>query len=184
MRSTKHSPVDSAPTVSKADLLIGGNDTAFRHLVHDLLAFSARLEEVRNRFGAYIGLTGIQFTILISVRHLSRQGGAGVKAVADHLALSGAFVTIETTKLVKLGLLNKRPNDDDRRRVLLTVSDRGSALLDQLAPVQSEINDALFDSLDKKGFQQLAQFARNLREDSVKALLLADYLTQRGEDRS
>lgn len=184
MNSIKHSIQHSAPTVSKSELLIDGKDIAFRHLVHDLLAFSARLEEVRSRFGARVGLTGIQYTILISVRYLGLNDGIGVKAVAEHLALSGAFVTIETIKLVKLGLLHKQPNKDDRRRVLLSLSQRGSALLDELAPVQQEVNDTLFNSFDRESFEKLSVFARNLREDSVKALLLADYLTNRDERKS
>ena len=170
---------DRQPTVSKSELLTDGADTHFRQMVHDLLAFSARLEEVRSRFGAYIGLTGIQYTILISVRHLEGETGVGVRSIADDLSLSGAFVTIETTKLVKLGLLVKRPNPADRRRVLLTVAKPGRDLLNQLAPVQREVNDALFDSLDKKSFARLSSLAAQLKVDADKALLLADYLIER-----
>ena len=178
------SPVaERQATVSKAELLLDGSDAAFRQMVHDLLAFSARLEEVRSRFGSYIGLTGIQYTILISVRYLEGREGVGVRAVADHLTLSGAFVTIETTKLVKLGLLEKRPNTQDRRRVLLNVSPRGRDLLDQLAPVQREINDVLFESLDARSFASIASMATRMKVDADKALLLADYLIEKSGGR-
>ncbi|MEM7777329.1 MAG: MarR family winged helix-turn-helix transcriptional regulator [Pseudomonadota bacterium] len=173
---------DSQATVSKEALLSDGDDLAFRQLVHDLLAFSARLQEIRNRFGAYIGLTGIQYTLLIAISHLGKEGEVGVKKLADHLSLSGAFVTIETTKLVKLGLVEKRTNRKDRRRVLLSLGARGRALLNQLAPLQREVNDALFDSLDQRGFSILSSMAAQLKQDAENAILLADYLTENAGD--
>jgi DNA-binding MarR family transcriptional regulator len=165
-------------TASNKTLLVEGSDQTFRKMVHDLLAFSSRLEEIRCRFGAYIGLSGIQYTILISVSHQENKNGVGVKSIADHLSLSGSFVTIETTKLVTLGLIEKRKDINDGRRVLLTVSDRGQALLDKLAPMQREINDTLFNSLNPASFSQLSTMATNLKEDADKALLLASYLEQ------
>jgi len=168
--------VGRALTVSRPELLINGDDGTFRHLVHDLLAFSSRLEAVREKFGSYLGLTGIQYTILVSVSHLQAQDGVGIKAIAAHLGLSGAFVTIETGKLIRQGLLTKRPNPSDRRRVLLQVSSQGEAQLAALAPMQREINDAIFDSLDSEGFGALATQAADLRKGADKALALANYL--------
>lgn len=102
--------IRSAPqplTVSRAELLVNGSDSEFRALVHAMLAFSARLQGVRERFAALVGLTGIQYTILISIRHLHNETEVTVGSVADHLHLSGAFITIETGKLVRSGLISK-----------------------------------------------------------------------------
>ncbi|UYV36480.1 hypothetical protein N4R57_15935 [Rhodobacteraceae bacterium D3-12] len=163
-------------TVTRDDLLADGSDLAFRKMLHNLLAFSARLEQVRSRFGAYIGLTGPQYTILITTRQLQGAEGVGVGAVAEHLAHSAAFVTAETNKLAKLGILNKLPHPKDRRRVRLSVTERGLALLESLAKVQSEINDQLFEPVDAGNFDMLQTLSRDLRESAVKALLMADYL--------
>lgn len=170
------SPRDHGRTVSRPELLEGGSDARFRHLVHDLLAFSARLESIRAQFGAYLGMTGVQYTILISVRYLQGSEGVGVKQVAEHLGLSGAFVTIETGKLIRAGMLEKRRNLKDRRRVLLTVSARAHAMLEDLAPLQRQINDAIFQSLDAGRFDALAREAAALRVNSDKAIKLANYL--------
>ncbi len=163
-------------TVTNAELLDGQDDGAFREMVHNLLAFAARLEHIRSRFGALIGLTGIQYTILITIRHLENNSGVGVKTVAGHLSLSGAFVTIETSGLLKLGLIKKRPNPVDRRRVLLTVSPRGRQLLSELSPVQQEINDVLFSPLDRENFQALCRMSFQLRESAEEAVGLSNYL--------
>lgn len=170
-----------ALTASRPALLENGDDARFRALVHNLLAFSVRLETVRSRFGAHLGLTGVQYTILISVRQLQGESGVGVKSVAEHLGLSGAFITIETGKLIKRGVLEKRANPEDRRRVLLRVTAEGDSRLRALAPVQRDINDAIFESLDAEAFHRLGDIAAALRVDSDKALALADYLLRSRE---
>ncbi|RVU36841.1 MarR family transcriptional regulator [Hwanghaeella grinnelliae] len=165
-------------TVSRDDLLVEGKDDAFRAMVHDLLAFAARLEQIRSRFGAFVGLSGVQYTILITIRQLQGRTGVGVKAIAEHLAFSPSFVTNETTKLVKLGLVGKRSNPDDQRRVDLTIADKGVELLSQLAPVQQEINDLLFEPVNSENYLTFRRLARDLRHSSEKASLLSDYLIE------
>lgn len=163
-------------TVSRSDLLVAGSDSAFRDMLHDMLSLFASLEHVRGRFGAFIGLSGVQFTLLVTVRQLQGADGIGVKDLADHLGLSAPFVTVETTKLTKIGVLDKAPNPEDLRRVRLTVAERGHVLLRQLAPMQREINDAIFDPLSRAAFEQQCRIMRDLRRSAERAVVLADYL--------
>lgn len=169
-------------TVTRPELMSDGTGAAFRGLVHDLLAFSSRLEDIRSSFGAFIGLTGIQYTILISVRHLGGEDGVGIKSIAGHLSLSSSFVTIETKKLIADGLLIKRADSADRRRVRLTLSAEGKDRLARLLPMQRQVNDALFASLDEKGFERLAVMAAELKDDAGKALRMAGYLAAEAGD--
>ncbi len=181
IRTDKGDVYSTAPlTVSRDALLKRGSDGDFRVMVHNMLAFSTRLEAVRSSFGTLVGLSGIQYTVLISIAHLQGEDGVGVKAIADHLSLSGAFATIETGKLVKLELVEKRVNPNDRRRVLLSVTKKGSALLAGLAPVQREVNDLLFEALNDETFAQLLQISHDLVENADKAAAFADYLSGMG----
>src|SRR5579863_9257523 len=175
-RLNKKRSTSSALTVSRSELQIDGSDHAFRELVHGLLAFSARLQGVRERFGAVVGLTGIQYTVLISIRHLETDGEVTVKAVADHLHLSGAFITIETGKLLRLGLVSKVQDFRDRRRVCLRVSKRGRELLTGLTRVQAPVNDKLFEFLSADQFHTLAGMMDRAVECGNRALALLDYL--------
>jgi DNA-binding MarR family transcriptional regulator len=163
-------------TVSRQELLVNGSDRDFRALVHGMLAFSARLEAVRSGFAGIIGLTGIQYTILISVSHLERTGDVSVSMIAAHLHISGAFVTIETGKLLKLGLLTKRPDPRDRRRVCLSIAKKGADLLSRLAPTQAQVNDVLFEFLDAAQFRQFRGLVDPMTECGDQAVALLEYL--------
>ncbi len=171
-------------TIGLSNLLLDGSDARFREMLHNLLAFAGRLESIRARMGAMVGLSGSQYTVLISIRQLQGATGVGVKALAGHLSLSGPFVTSETNKLIKQGLVSKRPNPEDARRVLLSITSEAADLLNGLAPVQREINDVLFEPLEEMDFNLVCELAGGLRGSSERALMLSDYLLQvEGRDR-
>ncbi len=163
-------------TVSRPELLTNGSDGDFRALVHGMLAFSARLEAVRSGFAGIIGLTGIQYTILISVSHLEHAGDVSVSMIAAHLHISGAFVTIETGKLLKLGFLTKRPDTKDRRRVCLSVTPKGAERLQRLATTQAQVNDVLFDFLDAEQFREFRGLVDRMTECGDRSVALLEYL--------
>jgi MarR family protein len=104
-------------TISRPELLPDGTDRDFRRLVHNIFAFMARHDAIRDGHARHIGLAGIEYTILISIGHLGLDGNVNVKTVADHLRMSGAFITAVTSKLQSRGLVEKTPDHGDRRRI-------------------------------------------------------------------
>lgn len=163
-------------TVSRPELIVDGSDIHFRQMLHDLLAFSSRLQQVRGCFAAFIGLSGPQYTILITIHQLADRRDATVGSVAEHLALTPTFVAAETKKLASMGIVEKKQDPLDLRRVKLTVSDEGERLLHELAPVQRQINDALFSPVNEENFALLRALASSLRESAEDALALSDEL--------
>jgi DNA-binding MarR family transcriptional regulator len=140
-----------------------------------MLAFAARIQEVRSRLGRVIGLAGQKYTVLIAIAHLQDQeGGVGINEIAGHLHLSSAFVTIETNGLLKSGLVVKRTNPQDRRRVLLMITPKAAKLLDRLTVVQAPVNDALFGCLSEKEFVSLRQVVPRLVETGDSAVRLLE----------
>jgi MarR family transcriptional regulator, organic hydroperoxide resistance regulator len=168
-----------SPTVSRPELLSNGSDTGFRSLIHDIIAYSGRIQEIRSSFGSAIGLTGSEYTVLISIAHLEADSGVGINAVAEHLHLSGAFVTSETNKLVSEKLVDKRNDDEDRRRVRLRVTAEGRRRLNKLSKIQAPVNDVLFATLTHAEFLQLSNFMARLVNNSSEALALLQFHMKR-----
>jgi DNA-binding MarR family transcriptional regulator len=69
--------------------------------------------------------------------HLALDGDVNVKTVADHLHMSGAFITTVTSKLQVLGLVEKTQDSVDRRRISLVISEKGKFLLRSLAALSA-----------------------------------------------
>ncbi|RVT99403.1 MarR family transcriptional regulator [Rhodovarius crocodyli] len=169
----KTTPTPAIPrTTSRDALLIDGSDAEFRKLVHGLLALSTRHEALRDGHGARIGLAGPAYTILISVRDLAAQGPITVSGVAEHLKVSGAFITAETNKLETRGLVTKTRHPEDGRRVLLSVTEAGRALLADLAPVQTILNDVEFGPLTRAEFRTMLRVIERLIPAADRALEL------------
>jgi DNA-binding MarR family transcriptional regulator len=163
-------------TTSRPALLSNGRDRQFRHLVHALFGFAAHHERIRSGHARVIGLAGIEYTVLIAIAHLAQDGDVNVKSVADHLYVSGAFITSVVKRLVRLGLIHKEADGEDRRRVALTVSKEGRAALERLAPLQRRVNDVEFDSLTRREFKQLTGLIDRLIANGARAVTLQNYL--------
>lgn len=175
-RSEASNPRASVPlTVTRPELLNDGTDRDFRKFVHNIFAFMARHEAIRDGHARQIGLAGVEYTILISIGHLGLDGDVNVKTVADHLHMSGAFVTTVTSKLQTLGLVEKTQDSVDRRRISLAITEKGKALLRKLAPYQREINDVEFGALSREEFQMVSRIFEELIASSDKAFALQRY---------
>ncbi|MCW5686025.1 MAG: winged helix-turn-helix transcriptional regulator [Pseudolabrys sp.] len=162
-------------TVARSVLLEDGSDSRFRDLLHAIFAFSSQLEQARARFAAFIGLSPAQYMILIAIARLAPQE-AGIAQIAERLYLSGAFVTIEVNKLVKMGLVIKTSHPSDGRRVVLRTSAQGDQRLAALAEYQRPVNDALFASLKRQDFITLHRMMTVLSAGGVHALAVADFV--------
>lgn len=165
-------------TVTRPELLSNGNDHLFRRALHDALGFSSRLQEIRNRLGEVISLTGPAYSILIAIEHLSNEGEVGVSRVSDHLHLSGAFVTIEVIKLVKAGLVQKETDPEDGRRVILTVTDLAREKLAELAATQQPVNDEIFNAFGPGDLESFARIMSSLVSGTKGALALLHLLAE------
>jgi DNA-binding MarR family transcriptional regulator len=167
-RSRKALPL----TVSRRALLAGGSDGPFRELIHDLIAYGHRLDACRDAFAGLIGVSGVQYEILMLA---SRFDGLSVSGVAARLHRSGAFITIESNKLARRGILAKDSDPADGRRVRLRVTARGRALVERMAPYQRRVNDVLFECLDGPRFTQLRALAAELVACGDRAVAMLDW---------
>ena len=163
-------------TTTRLELLSNGRDRQFRHLVHALFGFAAHHERIRSGHARVIGLAGIEYTVLISIAHLSQDGDVNVKTVADHLYFSGAFITSVVKRLLRLGLIHKDVDAEDRRKVTLTVAEKGRAALERLAPFQQQVNDVEFGDLSRREFELLTGLLDRLIESGSRAVALQNYV--------
>lgn len=157
-------------TVSRPALLLGGSDARFRVLVADLVAIAEDMQAARAAFGRRIGLSGPAYSILMVVAERHAAGGVAVVEIARRLHVSGAFVTTEAGKLVRQGLLAKRPNPEDRRGVLLTLTAEGRRRVAAVAPHVRAVNDAMFGALAAAEVAALARIAARIAGRTREAL--------------
>jgi DNA-binding MarR family transcriptional regulator len=117
-----------------------------------------------------MALTGSQFAVMIGTAYRQKVEGVSIRALAEHVQLAPTHVTTEVGRLIRKGLLIKRPNMADRRGVLVKLSRRGEAAIRRIAPFVRDINDLLFENVSRKDFAAVSRFLRVFAINTDRAL--------------
>jgi DNA-binding MarR family transcriptional regulator len=157
-------------TITRRALLVQGSDVEFRRLIYRLLLVEERLRHVRAFLGRRIGLTGPQYTLLITVAYLQGATGITVRSLARDLRVTSAFITGESRRLVERGLLAKRSNPHDSRSTLLSVTAAGRRRIEEVVPEVRRVNDLFFRSVTKDSFRHAKRFLEQLLDGSAQVL--------------
>jgi len=182
-KSSRAARAAGAPlTVSREELLVEGSDRTFRTLVQGLLRFSAIHAAIRDEYASLLKLTGQQYTLLLCIRLLCDAGTVNIRTIADHLRVSGSYITVETKALEQLELVQRERSSQDRRLVSLSLTPRGMALLDSIASLRQRVNDVEFGCLSKQEFKLLVPLVERLVQSGERALALQHYLSAHGMD--
>jgi DNA-binding MarR family transcriptional regulator len=165
------------PTTQNQALLDSdGGDSSFRSLIYDIFTMTVNFDRIREKMAMALGLSGIQYHILMVVAELSLDRPATISGVADRLHTSGAYVTMETKKLTRRGFLGKQPNPEDGRSVIITLTKEGRSVVDAFAPHLQAINDELFDGVGPETFRQFCAITDHMSRTSKRAADLAEIL--------
>jgi DNA-binding MarR family transcriptional regulator len=154
-------------STSLETFLKDGSDRDFRRLIYDLTSLFNIMVRNRRHFGAYIGVTESQALMMMLI---AETPGVTVGHIAQHLDVSSQFVTIQIGDLVKTGVVEKRPNEADRRSMFLSLTSKGESLLRELAPLRRRTNDTMFRSLTEQRANALKEILRELISDGRVAL--------------
>ncbi|MBZ8177384.1 MarR family transcriptional regulator [Corynebacterium poyangense] len=125
-------------TVRAADILWGGAEEALKPF----------------------GITFNQFELL-TVLMYAKSGALSMNKISTRLQLPPASLTHAVSRLEKLGLLQRIPNREDRRSVLVMVTDQGIALAGAATPQVNKYFENI--GLDAQDQAQLRAIAAKLR---------------------
>lgn len=158
------------PTTSRVDFLKNGSDDWLRDAIYRLVQALGRLVACREAFGKELGLTGSQFTVLMGVAYRQGVNGITIASLSSYIGLASTHVTTEVGRLIRKGLLIKRPNKEDGRSVLISLSRNGEEAVNQVSPMVRRVNDFLFRGIDREQLATVNAFAATLLTNSEYAL--------------
>ena len=166
-RKRKGTPFRLALSASLVELLDEGGKTdhRFRQLLYDFSTLGASLEVARAYLASQLGISPPQYNIAMIVANHQNTGGISVTDVARRLHVSTAFITLEARCLEQAGLIEKKPNPNDRRGIFLRLTRRGESLVERIGPERQRVNDHLFGSLSSEDFRRLSETLSSLIDD-------------------
>jgi len=98
-----------------------------------MMRVGTRMATVFDQHFADLGITQAQFRTLLAVWEAGAEEGISPSALAEHLLLERATVTVLTARLVERGLLSRRAGEN-RRTFRLVLTEEGQAVLQRVLP--------------------------------------------------
>jgi DNA-binding MarR family transcriptional regulator len=136
---------------------------------------AAYFDQAINAIMGRYGLTRSTWDILASLRRQPPPHQLSPTELYRALMRSSGWMTNRLHELERAGLIRRVPDPDDRRGVLVRLTRRGVALVDEVAPLHMRNERALLDPLSRSERKQL--------EDLLRSLLIPLETTQPGPPR-
>ncbi|HEY9392074.1 MAG TPA: MarR family transcriptional regulator [Mycobacteriales bacterium] len=97
---------------------------------------------------AGFGLSRPTFDLLDAIRRLERPGGLRQNELLAELGYTSGVLSVRLTALENDGLVARRPDPADRRGVVVTLTDSGRDLVDQVLPAHAATERRILAPLD------------------------------------
>jgi DNA-binding MarR family transcriptional regulator len=118
----------------------------------------AEIGAVFERFG----LTGPSFAVITTLRRVGVPYQLSQRALMDALQLTSGTISVRIDRLVQDGLVERLPDPNDQRGVLVRLMEKGTKLFDQVAPVHLANEDRLLSALTAEQREHLSSLLRIL----------------------
>jgi DNA-binding MarR family transcriptional regulator len=154
-------------TISLETFVKNGSDLAFRRLIFELMGLQNQMQRHGDQFARYIGTTNAQFHVLMV---MTQTPDLTVSQIAQMMNVTSQFITIEIGDLIRKGIVEKRPNESDRRSSFLNLTPKGKNLVRELAPVLRRANNLHFRSLTEEQTKILTETIHAIVEDGRRVI--------------
>jgi len=99
-----------------------------------------------------------------ALRVLRRHGVMRLSELADHLHIAARSATEVVDALETRGLVQRRPDPDDRRATLVELTGHGTSVFDAIRAARGTETERAFDRLSPADRAHLARILRKLRD--------------------
>ena len=101
---------------------------------------------------------------LRALRVLMRRGVMRLSELSDHLQIAARSTTEVVDALETRGLVERRPDPDDRRATLVALTGHGASVLDAIRAARGTETERAFGRLSQTDRAHLARILRRLRD--------------------
>jgi DNA-binding MarR family transcriptional regulator len=136
-------------------------DSGDESLADAFWSVARRLRETSAETLAPWDITPAQFRAL---RVLRRHGAVRLSELSGHLHIAARSTTEVIDALESRGLVARRADPEDRRAILVEVTDHGSEVLDGIGTARGTEIERTFDRLTASDRADLARILRKLRQ--------------------
>jgi MarR family transcriptional regulator, organic hydroperoxide resistance regulator len=144
---------------------------AIRRFTWEIASISAHLEDLRQFWARTLGITGPQWMIIMALGDHDRGDGVAVNVVSKMLHVDPSFVTTQSKLLEKKGFVRRKTATEDARIVKMSLTDKTSKHMANLAAQQDSLNEFIFSAFDDHALFDLTEKLATIKGRLEKARL-------------
>lgn len=110
-------------------------DTGGLAVTGRILRLARNIEAARERLLDQFGLSVPDFDVMATLRRRAESHGLKAKHLQASVMITSGGMTKRLDRLQSAGLIERNPDPDDRRGVLITLTDQGRRVIDEALPV-------------------------------------------------
>ncbi|GAA2074017.1 MarR family transcriptional regulator [Streptomyces albiaxialis] len=127
--------------------------TVFDAMQHQIAVFARRAEQTRLG-GVGQARNSMDRAAYLLLNRLDQEGPMGVKALAAGMGIDSSTVTRQVAPLVESGLVKRTSHPEDGRAVVLQLSPRGEARLEEVRSSRRELMELVTDGWSEEEREQ------------------------------
>jgi DNA-binding MarR family transcriptional regulator len=128
-------------------------------------AFGAVARRLRSAAMAAFAAYDVTPSQVRAIRVLDQHGGVRSKELAEHLKIAPRSATEVVDALEAKGLVRRSPDPDDRRAVVVALTDRGRELSEEVRRARGVESEKMFGRLTKADRDDLARILGKLQSE-------------------
>jgi len=141
-----------------------GADGSPRSLALGVRQLGHRLSQAQDELGAELGLKPGWLEVIAALARAGERQRLSPSRLSREAMLSTAGMTNRLDRLEQAGLVRRLPDPDDRRGILVELTDAGRELAEAAGDAESRASRRLFDRLDASERAELARITGKLLE--------------------
>jgi DNA-binding MarR family transcriptional regulator len=126
---------------------------------------AAHLQSARAYLAAQLGVSSAHYNIIMVIAQHQGAHGLSVTDLSRRLHVTNAFITKAIGKLEQAGLVEKRPNPNDGRGILLRLTRVCEENVQAISPHRLLVNNHLFREISGEDFRRLARTVSQMIDD-------------------
>ena len=148
-----------------------------RRFSWEIASIGVYLEELRQFWAKTLGISGPQWMIIVALADHDQGDGVAVNVVSKLLHVDPSFVTTQSKLLEKKGFVRRKTAVEDARIVKMSLTDKTTKHLANLASQQEALNQFIFAEFEDRDMadltEKLAAIKRRLEKARLK--VVADF---------
>jgi DNA-binding MarR family transcriptional regulator len=137
-------------------------DTSPMGVIGRISRISRYLDNMLQRNYSRFGLNGGEFDVLATLRRSGPPYQLIPTQLFNSLMLSSGAMTNRLDRLEEAGLIKRSPNPEDRRGILVTLTEQGLELMDKAYPAHIANEQQILTALTTAEQEELAHLLRTL----------------------